>query len=317
MNIIEQYGRDDLATVYLARTNKGNYIEFVESLQPPYDRNQKMVMIISTLLGCPVGCIMCDAGGSFKGKVNARDMFAQIDHVVGRRFNGDTIPVAKFKVQFSRMGEPAYNDDVLTVLDKFPMRYDAPGFIPSLSTVGPAGRDHFFEKLLNIKKRHYPKRFQLQFSIHSTDSAIRDRIIPIRKMTFEQIADYAERFHDEGGKKVTLNFILAKDFTLDPMVLRKLFSPDLFFIKMTPLNPTYMANRNRLAPGIVGKPIESGEGELILERIKAVGFDALLSIGEQEENKIGSNCGQFVETYQKAELDRENLADSYDTFSYV
>lgn len=317
MKIIEQYGRDDLATVYLARTDKGNYIEFVESLQPPFDRNQKMVMIISTLLGCPVGCLMCDAGVSYGGKVSAGDMFAQIDHVVGKRFQGNLIPVAKFKVQFSRMGEPAFNDDVLTVLNEFPNRYDAPGFIPSLSTVGPAGRDSFFKELQNIKKKHYPKNFQLQFSIHSTDSAIRDRIIPVKKMTFQQIADYAERFHDEGGKKITLNFILAKDFTLDPNALRKQFSPDLFFIKMTPLNPTYMANRNRLAPGIVGKPIESGEGELILDRIKAVGYDALLSIGEQEENKIGSNCGQFVETYQNAENDRENLADSYDTFSYV
>ncbi len=317
MNIIERYGRDDLATVYLARTDQGHYIEFVESLQPPFDRNQKMVMIISTLLGCPVGCIMCDAGGTYRGKVNAGDMFAQIDHVVGRHFGGSRIPVTKFKIQFSRMGEPAFNDEVLTVLDEFPKKYDAPGFIPSLSTVGPAGRDKFFEGLLDIKKRHYMTSFQLQFSIHSTDPVIRDRIIPIKKMTFLQIADYADRFHNKGGKKVTLNFILAKDFILDPKVLRKNFSPDLFFIKMTPLNPTFMANRNSLAPGIIGKPIESGEGERILERIKEKGFDALLSIGEQEENKIGSNCGQFVEAYHKADQDRENLADSYDTFSYV
>ena len=183
--------------------------------------------------------------------------------------------------------------------------------------MGPAGRDNFFKRLLDIKKRHYPRSFQLQFSIHSTDITIRDRIIPIKKMSFQQIADYAERFHDEGGKKITLNFILAKDFTLDPKAMVENFSPDLFFIKMTPLNPTYMANRNQLAPGIIGKPIESGEGERILDRIKAEGYEALLSIGEQEENRIGSNCGQFVETYQKAEIARESLVDSYDTFSYV
>ena len=216
MEIIEQYGKDDLAIVYLGQTEKGHYIEFVESLQPPFDRDQKMVLIISTLLGCPVGCIMCDAGGSFKGKVTAEDMFAQIDHVVMKRFSGNSIPVKKFKVQFSRMGEPAFNDDVLKVLDDFPRRYEIAGFIPSLSTVGPAGRDAFFEELLSIKKRHYRRTFQLQFSIHSTDQAERDTIIPINKWDFSKIVAYSTRFHEECGKKITLNNlehdIVRKDY---------------------------------------------------------------------------------------------------------
>jgi len=316
MEIIEQYGKDDLAIVYLGQTEKGHYIEFVESLQPPFDRGQKMVLIISTLLGCPVGCIMCDAGGSFKGKVTAEDMFAQIDHVVMKRFSGNSIPVKKFKVQFSRMGEPAFNDDVLKVLDDFPRRYEIAGFIPSLSTVGPAGRDAFFEELLSIKKRHYRRTFQLQFSIHSTDQAERDTIIPVRKWDFTKIVDYSRRFYDRGGKKITLNFILAKDFALDIEVLRKTFSPEIFFIKMTPLNPTYTANRNELAPGIIGKPIESGEGERILAMVEGVGFEAILSIGEVEENRIGSNCGQFVETYMRAKKEEGTLEDGYDTTSY-
>lgn len=317
MEIVEQYGKDDLAIVYLAQTEKGHYIEFVESLQPPFDRNQKMVLIISTLLGCPVGCIMCDAGGSFKGKVTAEDMFAQIDHVVKKRFSGNRIPVKKFKIQFSRMGEPAFNDGVLKVLDEFPRRYEVAGFIPSLSTVGPAGRDAFFEELLSIKKRRYRRTFQLQFSIHSTDLAERDMIIPVRKWDFTKIADYSKRFYDEGGKKITLNFILAKDFTLDVEVLRKTFPPEIFFIKMTPLNPTYTANRNELSPGIIGKPIESGEGPRILAMVEEAGYEALLSIGEVEENRIGSNCGQFVETYLRARKEEGSLKDGYDTTSYL
>lgn len=316
MRVIDQYGRDDLAMVYLGETEKGKYLEFVESLQPPFRREQKMVMIISTLFGCPVKCIMCDAGGDYKGKVGAEDMFAQIDHIVGRRFPDGTIPVRKFKVQFSRMGEPAFNDAVLTVLDEFPARYDAPGFLPSLSTVGPAGRNDFFEKLLKIKKKRYRSSFQLQFSIHSTDQAVRDRIIPIKKMTFAEVADYAARFHDENGKKITLNFILAKDFDFEPKALPAHFSPDLFFIKMTPLNPTYTADRNELEPGIVGKPIDSGEGEKILARVDKLGYEALLSIGEQEENRIGSNCGQYVESYARSREWAGKLNGSYDTFSY-
>ena len=85
---------------------------------------------------------------------------------------------------------------------------------------------------------------------------------------------------------------------------------------MTPLNPTYTAKRNKLTPGIVGKPIESGEGEHILDEVEAQGYDALLSIGEQEENKIGSNCGQFVEAYTRAKEKDGQIEGSYDSFSY-
>lgn len=316
MEILEQYGKDDLATVYLGRTEDGQCLEFVESLQPPFRREEKMVMIISTLHGCPVGCIMCDAGNAYQGKVSAKNMFEQIDHVVSRHFPDGNIFTGKFKVQFSRMGEPAFNDDVLILLDEFPSRYRAPGFIPSISTVAPAGRKDFFNRLLEIKKKHYPQSFQLQFSIHSTDPNIRDRIIPIKKMTFREISSYAERFHDIGGKKVTLNFILARNFTLDVDVLRKTFSPEYFFIKMTPLNPTYMANKNQLTPGIRGKTIEEGEGEKILKKIEEAGFSALLSIGEQEENRIGSNCGQYVETYLRSKHIAGNIEKSYDSLNY-
>jgi len=317
MKVLQQYGRDDLATVYLARTDKGQYLEFVESLQPPFKRDHKMVMIISTLYGCPVGCIMCDAGRTYQGKVSAEDMFAQIDHIVSRRFPNGSIPVKKFKVQFSRMGEPAFNDDVLTVLEEFPSRYDAPGFIPSLSTVGPASREEFFERLLTIKKKHYSRSFQLQFSLHSTDPDVRNNIIPVKKMSFREISDYSRRFHDKGGKKVTLNFILAENFTFDVDVLKETFSPDHFFIKMTPLNPTYMATKNRLTPGIQGKPIEMGVGKAMLKEMNDAGYEALLSIGEQEENRIGSNCGQYVETYLRSKKVMGNIKKSYDTLNYL
>jgi len=316
MKVIEQYGRDDLAMVYLGQTEDGKKLEFVESLQPPFERDQKMVMIVSTLFGCPVKCIMCDAGGNYSGKVSSEDMFAQIDHVVKKRFPRGEIPVRKFKIQFSRMGEPAFNDHVLTVLDQFPSRFHAPGFLPSLSTIGPAGRRDFFEELLRIKKIHYRRSFQLQFSIHSTDPVLRDRIIPVKKMSFAEIARYAGRFHDEDGKKITLNYILAKNFDFQPRELLRYFSPDIFFIKMTPLNPTYAASSNDLEPGIVGKPIESGEGERILETVENLGYEALLSIGELEENRIGSNCGQYVESYMRAKVDNGSLSDSYDTFNY-
>jgi len=41
------------------------------------------------------------------------------------------------------MGDPALNLDVLTVLEKLPGIYDAPGLLPSISTVGPKNSEEF------------------------------------------------------------------------------------------------------------------------------------------------------------------------------
>ena len=63
MQVVASAGRDDLARVYIARDDAGRYIEFVESLQPPWPREKKWVLIVSCLYGCPFACRICDAGG--------------------------------------------------------------------------------------------------------------------------------------------------------------------------------------------------------------------------------------------------------------
>jgi len=42
-------------------------------------------------------------------------------------------------------------------------------------------------------------------------------------------------------------------------------------------------------------PYDRGSSEDLIEAFKGQGFDVILSIGEPEENLIGSNCGQFVQ----------------------
>jgi len=49
MEIISKLGKKNLAFVYLAKTAQDKYIEFVESIQPPIPKEDKWVLIISTL----------------------------------------------------------------------------------------------------------------------------------------------------------------------------------------------------------------------------------------------------------------------------
>jgi 23S rRNA (adenine2503-C2)-methyltransferase len=297
LEIISKTGNDNIATVYTAKTCDNKYLEFVESVQPPLLRKDKWVLIVSTLFGCPVGCLMCDAGGFFQGKLSKEEIFTQIDYLVASRFPDKNIACAKFKIQFARMGEPALNSAVLDVLEELPIRYKCSGLLPSLSTIAPNGCEDFFIRLSAIKNRLYASgNFQMQFSIHTTDQRLRAKLIPIKKWNFAKIAAYGAKFYGTRDKKIALNFALAKNSPICSKELKKYFDPSVFIIKITPVNPTINSARNNIesyfSTGAAGE-----DTNRLIEQLRNVGYEVILSIGELEENQIGSNCGQYVRKY--------------------
>lgn len=314
MNVVANYGKEDLAKVYVAqmRDDPRYLVEFVESLQPPVPREEKWVLIVSSSYGCQMKCLMCDAGGEYHGKLTEEEILAQVDYMVGKRFPDRKVPIPKFKVQFARMGEPSLNPAVLGALRKLPVMFDAPGLMPCVSTIAPKGRNGFFSELTEIKNELYGDgRFQLQFSVHTTDNGKRDRLIPAKKWGFEDIAKFGEKYYREGDRKITLNFAVAKNYPVDASTIRDYFDPSVFFIKITPLNPTQNVAKNELSSAIDPYLLESSKG--IVNDFESKGFDVLLSIGELEENDIGSNCGQFVSVLRGSGYE---IREGYDTGRY-
>ena len=307
MEIAARVGDDDIAVVYVGQFDDGELVEFVEAVQPPLPRETKWVLMLSTLYGCPVECKMCDAGGFYHGKISKERLLAQLDYMVHHHYPDGVIPCKQFKIQFARMGEPSFNPAVLEALRELPARYQAPGLMPSLSTIAPRGVDRFFDDLVEIKNDLYSNgQFQFQFSMHTSDEALRKELIPVRTWSFAEMAAYGERFYQTGDRKITLNFALAKDLPLDPDHLRPYFDPEKFLIKITPLNPTYQAENNGLASFI---DTETGEmSGQVVEALEDAGYQVIVSVGELEENRIGSNCGQYVLKHVLAET---KLGDGY------
>lgn len=299
MKLIGFTGKEDTAIVYILDLGQGKLVECVESVQPPLSRSDKWVLLVSTMFGCPVGCAMCDAGGHYQGKLSAGQILEQVDFLVQRRFPDGTVPSKQFKIQFARMGEPALNSAVLDVLEALPDRYQAPGLMPSISTVAPASSSRFFERLLEIKQTWYNGgRFQMQFSLHTTDSLLRDQMIPVHKWSFSQMASYGERFYAPDDRKITLNFALARHAPLDPGVLLRYFSPEKFLIKITPINPTYRAAEKNLTSHIdITTP---GFEDETVQALRAAGYEVIVSVGNLEENQVGSNCGQYLRRHLDA-----------------
>ncbi len=296
MKILATTGNSDLATVYMADMGDGRLIEFVEACQPPYGRDERWILMVSTLYGCPVKCLFCDAGGGYQGKPTADEILQQIDYMVDEWFPNGVVSASKFKIQFARMGEPALNMAVLDALERLPNRYGTARLMPSISTIAPHGTDAFFERLIDVKDRLYSGgRFQFQYSIHTTDVTRRDELIPVRKWDFAHMAAYGERFHKAGDRKITLNFALAENSPIEADVLTRHFDPARYLIKLTPINPTSRATENNLGSFI--DPNRPETADAIARPLMDAGYDVIVSIGEVEENEIGSNCGQYVLNY--------------------
>jgi len=197
------------------------------------------------------------------------------------------------------MGEPAFNDAVIAVLERLPGGLELPGLMPCVSTVAPVGREAWFAALARVKQERFSGgRFQMQFSLHTTCAEARQRLIPIRTWSLEEIAAFGERFFEPGDRLVTLNFAPARGFPLEPEVLAPLFSPGRFAIKLTPINPTFAAGESGLA-GLID-PADEEACDKVVRRFEALGYTTILSIGALAENAIGSNCGQHVEKFRRA-----------------
>lgn len=309
MKLLSSTGREDLSIVHIAETAGGNLIEFVESLHPPKSREEKWILVVSTLYGCPVNCTICDAGPYYLGRISKEGIFWQIDTMISKYYPEGKIPVKQLKIQFARMGESAFNRNVLEVINEFGFYFDAPGFMPSVSTIAPHGTDRFFEDLLRIKSEKFNTgNFQLQFSIHTTDEERRNELIPVRKWSFKKIAEYGKKFYIKGDRKITLSFAVSHEYPIEPVRLLEIFDPSVFLIKLTPLNPTYKTGK----AGIVSLPQKDSIEKLpaLAGEFKDAGYDAIISIGEPEENLIGSNCGQnlLAEALEDRESDMKYSA---------
>jgi len=293
MKIISSQGDPELATVYVAAFENDRIVEFVEAREPGVPKKDKWVMIVSTQLGCPVGCPMCDAGGQFRGNLTKNEILGQIDYIISLHPRQRVQDAKKLKIQFARMGEPSLNSGVLEVLKELPERYEAPGLIPCVATIAPEAGREWLDALINLRTKVYGGRlFQLQLSINSTDQKSRDRLMPVSKIPLEDLNLIAAKFYKGGPRKIALNFACAKDIPIDAAVIKKYFNPEICLVKITPLNPTERSAETGLETAL---PFDAPEScKDICNELSAAGFEVIVSIGDTKENEIGSNCGMAI-----------------------
>lgn len=292
MEILSKTGMEGVADVYVARfrDDPALLVELVDGLDIRSPREEKWIVNVSTQFGCPVSCRFCDAGGRYHGNLAAAEILAQVDFILALH-PGLVGSCPKLKVHLARVGEPSLNDEVPDAVAALRARTANPGLWCCLPTVVPAGRERFFARLLAAKEAHFPGRFQLQFSLNSTDPAARADLTPVALAPFPEIARIGARFFRPGDRRPVLNFALADGIPFDPERLPPRFPPDVFAVKLTPLNPTREGEGNGLA-----SLHETGREALDAHaaHLLSLGYETIVSIGDPRENLVGSNCGQAV-----------------------
>ena len=289
---VTETGKPEVAVVYVAtlKRNPEYKIEFVDALDPRYSRDEKWCINVSTQIGCPVGCVFCDATGFFYGNLTKDEIFAEIDSILSTHKDDGSFNTKKLKLHFARMGEPALNPAVLEVLMELPEKYNIPELIPAVATIAPDSGD-WLKQLLEIKRTLFNDgHFQLQLSINSTEPEARDKLMPVKKWDMERLGKYTSEWWQEGDRKVSLNFALAKEIPVDPKVIAKYFDPKSALIKVTPINPTLRSVEQGVETVIA--PEDQDAAFNLINEFERLGFEVIVSIGDSRENEIGSNCGQ-------------------------
>ncbi len=293
MEVLRVEGDPRMAEVAVGRFRGDDRtcVEVVDGLAPPEPRERKWIVNVSTQFGCPVGCPFCDAASSYAGNPTADELVAQVRWALER--HPELVQrCGKLKVHFARMGEPSLNDAVLEAMARLRDEVRAPGLWCCVATVAPRGRESWFARLRELKERSFRGRFQLQFSVQSTDPRDRARLVPVPHWSLDEIASYGSTFFAPGDRKVVLNFALARGAAFSPAAVAEAFDPRRFAVKITPVNPTARGAQSGFET--VLRSAHQGLVAAARDALLGRGFDVVLSVGEAGEDVIGSNCGQAV-----------------------
>ena len=184
------------------RLHDGNIVEGVLIPTPT-----RMTACISSQVGCSLTCKFCATGRlDRKRNLDAAEIYDQVVLIRNQAINHYNIPLSN--IVYMGMGEPLLNyRNVLDSIAKI-TSHQGLGMAPKRITVSTAGIAKMIHKLGEDKVN-----FNLALSLHAADDAKREKIMPINEQnSLESLADALNSFYQNTGARVTLEYIVFKDF---------------------------------------------------------------------------------------------------------
>lgn len=241
--------------VYCLKMDDGMLVETTDTFLPYYtkdaigrkqnfldnsnlgDRSERWMIGVSTMSGCPVHCKFCATGNMKRWRnLTADEIVGQVEFAI-RQSGHDPFKAKEFKINYTRMGEPFLNieavkEAIRRITDKYPHTHHY------VSTIGIKWSDFSFVK----------GNVTLQISLHSFDEKKRDWLIPYKnKMSIEELG----RIRTESDLKTTINLTLVDESDFDAGKLKRYFDKKHFFVKLSPINPNSISEKNHLGNGVI------------------------------------------------------------------
>jgi 23S rRNA (adenine2503-C2)-methyltransferase len=265
--------------------------------------SEKWVITISTQYGCPMKCTFCDVPNfKFKGNASFEDLKSQLYNAIS--LYPEVKYTERLNLHYARMGDPIFNENVFEfsrwliknkkkIKEEIGLRIEV--LHPVLTTSLPVGFKKLEERILEwceIKNELYNGQAGTQFSINSTDEAQRTEMYKGMQMHLEDFARIADKMPDPISRKYCLNFAFSTDFVIDAQVVKRLFDPEKFMCKITPIHNNTACIENGI--NTVGgydswKPYQQPE-----EDLKKAGFDVLVFVPSIDEEDGLVTCGNAI-----------------------
>ena len=241
-------------------------------------RKTGTTVCVSTMVGCPVGCIFCESGSNgFIRNLTPSEIVQQVV-LLKEKVN---------RIVYMGMGEPLFNYNSLIksihiLRDRNGYNFPTDGI--TVSTVGP------LKQLKKLREEHL--KIQLTLSLHATNQTTRDKVIP--HMSGNKIEDVVEAvlsYSERHNRKITIAYLLLPGVNDRPSDVRQLsrwFRGKNVLINLLQYNNTKCfdmksPNKQQL---VAFKNLLEREG---LE----------VKLRESRGGKIKAACGQLVSEHNK------------------
>lgn len=310
---VDEYSRGPLETLsigdYGKRHNvKADFLGYTKEIWgvpniAPMPLSEKWVVTLSTQYGCPMKCKFCDVPNvEFRGNVSDDDLWAQLLSAI--TLFPEVSYTERLNIHFARMGEPLFNGDVFAFAE-WMYRYGKLALQdhglrcevvhPVLSTMLPRTLGKCRERVLewcDIKNKVYNGQAGLQFSINSTSEEQRNDMFWFRQLSLGAISEIGRDMPMPLGRKYCLNFAYATGNEVDAAKLKRLFNPEKFMVKITPIHNNNACRKNGIET-VDGYeswwPYRDIEADLV-----AAGFDVLVFVPSMDEEDGLVTCGNAV-----------------------
>lgn len=270
-------------------------VDFVaESVVYKYGSYDKRTVICcSTQSGCRVGCKFCGTGNRFIRNLTSEEIVNQIELVLKeKKIERVNSRCEKFQIMFMSMGEPMHNwPNVKVAIETLNNKY--PNAQLLISTIG-VDDDEAINSIIKTSKQI--DKLGLQFSIHKSNNADRNKLIPFKeKLTLEKIRDFGLLWWKETGRNPYLNYCVdgTNNTEKDFVSLYQLFTPMAF--NMT-FSVVCSSNENMKDAGYKNlDSIQDFENQFINK-----GYNTRVFNPEGQDD-IGGGCGQlwYVQDWMK------------------